>query len=403
MSTPQANIDSPTPDTLRVVAQLAALERPPGSEGERAAAALLADELARRGAGARVEAERVHGTYWVPIGLCSLMAALGGLAGRGVATAAGLGAALTIADDLDVGRRPLRRVLKQRTAHNVLGQLPTQEPGEHTLVIHAHHDAARTGIVFHPAGAKLAARLAGRLIERVGATPAPMWGAVHGPAVVCAGGLVGSRRLRLAGAALSAGYGAAMANIAFSRAVPAANDNLSGVAVQLELAQRLSRRPPDRLRVLLLSTGSEASFLDAMVRFGERHFNTLAPAKTTFLCLESVGSPQLMLLAGEGLLRLRRYPTPLIDTLTSLAAAAGVQLRDPFRYRLATDGQVPLLAGYAVAVISAMDWYKAPSNYHWPTDRPENLHTDSIAGAVTLAEAFVRELDRNPALDHAAA
>jgi hypothetical protein len=43
--------------------------------------------------------------------------------------------------------------------------------------------------------------------------------------------------------------------------------------------------------VLLLSTGSEESFLEAMVRFGERHFGELAPQRTIFLCLESVGSP----------------------------------------------------------------------------------------------------------------
>jgi hypothetical protein len=64
---------------------------------------------------------------------------------------------------------------------------------------------------------------------------------------------------------------------------------------------------------------------------------------------------------------------------------------------MATDGQVPLLAGYPVAVLSSMDWYKAPSNYHWPTDRPENLDTDSVAAALTLAEAFVRKLDRDAA------
>jgi hypothetical protein len=40
-----------------------------------------------------------------------------------------------------------------------------------------------------------------------------------------------------------------------------------------------------------------------------------------------------------------------------------------------------------------MDWYKAPSNYHWPTDRPANLDEASIAGTVTLAERFVRGLD----------
>jgi hypothetical protein len=100
-----------------------------------------------------------------------------------------------------------------------------------------------------------------------------------------------------------------------------------------------------------------------------------------------------MLLSGEGLLRLERYPDSLIRALTECAAEAGVPLREPFRYRLATDGQVPLRAGYPVAVISSMDWYKAPSNYHWPSDRPENLDLGSVARAAALAESFVRHLD----------
>jgi hypothetical protein len=175
--------------------------------------------------------------------------------------------------------------------------------------------------------------------------------------------------------------------------VPGANDNLSGVSVLLDLAEALAEQPVQRVHVVLLSTGSEESFLEAMVGFGERHFAQLRRDRTTFLCLESVGSPQLMLLAGEGLLRLVRYPEGPIQELTRLAGRAGVVLRDPFRYRLATDGQVPLRAGYETAVISSMDWYKAPSNYHWPSDRPEHLHRESIAAARRLAEAFVRHRD----------
>jgi hypothetical protein len=393
MSAPQFSDRTLRAETLTVLHRLASLDRRPGSDGERAGATLLAQELAGRGSHVELESERVHGTYWVPIGLCSLAAAVAALLGRGPAAAVGLATAVCLADDLDVGRRPLRRVLKQRTAHNVLAQTPTENPSDRTLVIHAHHDAAPTGLVFHPGVAKLTARVAGGLIERVGATPAPLWGAVIGPAAICAGGLFGRRRLRHAGAAISAGFAAAMSNIGLSRTVPGANDNLSGVSVLLEIADALARRPPRRLQVLLVSTGSEESFLEAMVRLGERHFASLPHEKTTFLCLESVGSPQLMLLSGEGLLRLRRYPTGLIATLTRIAAENGVSLRAPFRYRLATDGQVPLLGGYPVAVLSSMDWYKAPSNYHWPTDRPENLDTDSIAAAVALVEAFVREVD----------
>lgn len=182
-----------------------------------------------------------------------------------------------------------------------------------------------------------------------------------------------------------------MLDIANRPPVPGANDNLSGVAVLLAVADALADGPPRRLRVLLVSTGSEESFLEAMICFGARHFPALSRATTTFLCVESVGAPQLMLLSGEGLLRLHRYPPELIGLLTRLAD--GIALHDPFRYRLATDGQVPLRAGYPTAVISSMDWYKAPANYHWPSDRPENLDFGRIADAAALATRLVRHLD----------
>jgi hypothetical protein len=326
----------------------------------------------------------------VPIGLACAAAAAGSRVGRRAAMLAGTLAALSVGDDLEIGRRPLRRVLPQRTTTNVIAELGPDAPTR-TLVVHAHHDAARTGIVFHPGIAKLTARIAGPAIERLGGTPAPMWGAATGPALVALGAALRRRRLQRTGEALCAGYAAAMLDIANRPPVPGANDNLSGVAVLIALADALAEAPLRRLRVLLLSTGSEESFLEAMVGFGARHFPALAPETTTFLCVESVGSPQLMLLSGEGLLRLHRYPPDLIELLTGLAD--GIHLHEPFRYRLATDGQVPLRAGYPTAVISSMDWYKAPSNYHWPSDRPANLDLASIAGAARLAERLARHLD----------
>jgi hypothetical protein len=380
------------PRTRSTIERLAGLSRLAGSAGERDAAELLAGELERCGAAARIEREQVHGTYWWPIGLSCALALAGARLPRGLATLTGGLAALAVADDLEIGIRPLRRVLGQRTNCNVVARIGP-EVAPHTLVVHAHHDAARSGLVFNPAGAKLAARAAGGLIERVGGTPAPMWGAAAGPAASALGELLGLRALRRLGLALTAGYLAAMADIARSTVVPGANDNLSGVAVLLELARRLAEHPPRRLRVLLLSTGSEESFLEAMVRFGQRHFARLARDSTTFLCIESVGSPQLMLLQGEGLLRLHRYPTEPVERLSAIARGLGIALHDPFRYRLATDGQVPLRAGYRTAVVSSIDWYKAPSNYHWPSDRPANLCWNTVADAAALAYAFARELD----------
>lgn len=373
-----------------LIDRLACLRRVSASADELAAARIIAGELAQRHARVSIEHERVHGTYWTPIGLTCAAAVAASRLGRPAAVIAGALAALSVSDDLEIGRRPLRRVLRQRTTANVIGEFGPRAP-THTLVIHAHHDAARTGLVFHPAAAKLLARVAGRVIERVGGTPAPMWGAAAGPALIALGAAVGRRRVQRAGEALCAAYAAAMLDIANEPPVPGANDNLSGVGALIAVADALAAAPPREVRVLLVSTGSEESFLEGMARFGARHFPALARETTTFLCLESVGSPQLMLLSGEGLLRLHRYPPSLIDVVTGLAD--GITLREPFRYRLATDGQVPLRAGYPTAVISSMAWYTAPANYHWPTDRPENLDFGRVADAASLATRLVRHLD----------
>ena len=44
-------------------------------------------------------------------------------------------------------RRALRRVLKRRTTTNVVAEFGPEDAA-HTLVVHAHHDAARTSFIF---------------------------------------------------------------------------------------------------------------------------------------------------------------------------------------------------------------------------------------------------------------
>jgi hypothetical protein len=228
---------------IDVLRRLSELQHPPGSEGAQTAAEIIAGALQERGAGVRIEQERAHGTYWVPIGIECAAAVASSVLGRAPAGVGGALAAAAIADDLEIGRRPLRRALRQCTVANVVGEFGP-ETAEHTLVLHAHHDAARTGLVFHPAVAKLAARIGGEVIERIGGTPAPMWGAVAGSALLSLGAALGWPRARGLGIALCVGYALAMLNIACSPAVPGANDNLSGVAVLLALADALSVDPP---------------------------------------------------------------------------------------------------------------------------------------------------------------
>jgi hypothetical protein len=100
-----------------------------------------------------------------------------------------------------------------------------------------------------------------------------------------------------------------------------------------------------------------------------------------------------MLLDGEGLVRLHRYPPQPTGLLREQAARLGIELHRPFRYRLATDGQIPARSGYPTAVLTSIDpRLKAPSHYHWPTDRLDGLDWESVAGALALTRALVARL-----------
>jgi hypothetical protein len=143
---------------------------------------------------------------------------------------------------------------------------------------------------------------------------------------------------------------------------------------------------------VLLSTGSEEANQDGMLAFARRHFDGLDPQTTTFLCLDTVGSPELVLIEGEGFLQMRDYDAATKELVADAAAAAGVHVRRGLRFTFATDALVPLRRGYRVAGLGSVNAWLVPSNYHWPTDTPENVDYDSVAGAVEVVLGVAERL-----------
>lgn len=374
--------------------ELEAIDRPSASAGERRAAEWLVERFKECGAEARIEAAPAHGTYWWPLGVGAALGAAGAVAAlrgrRLLGAALGATGAAGIADDFPPGRRPLRRVLRKRETYNVLCELGPAD-AERTVVLIAHHDAAHSGLVFHPALPEIGNRLG--LIERTDTSPPLMAPVIGGPLLTALGALTGKRLLAKLGLLLSAGSLAAMAEIGSRGTVPGANDNGASVVALLGIAERLIENPPETVRVILLSTGSEESFSEGMKAFGERHFPNLPRESTFFLCLEAIGSPHLLVLRGEGFLKMREYPARSLALMDGLAEELGIWLFPNLRLHNGTDGMEPLAAGYETAALCGCTDLKQPANYHWPNDVAENVDFDTVLDAVRLSEAAVRRLD----------
>ena len=178
-----------------------------------------------------------------------------------------------------------------------------------------------------------------------------------------------------------------MADVWRSETVPGANDNLSGVAALVALAELLRERPVPGLRVLLVSCGAEETLQDGIRAFVARHRDELDPERTC------VRQPRHGRLAAPGHARGRgagldgglRGPVAARPGRRRARERLGIPLERGFRARASTDSVIPSRAGYPTAtLVSITDW-RSPANYHLPSDVPANLDYGTVADATRLS------------------
>ena len=379
-----------------VIETLAAVERPSVSEGEARAARWIAERLESLGCDVEVDEEPAYGHFWRPL---FALTAAGALAGRMVlrgrrrhGSALALLAAAGIADEIALGPYLTRRAVYRRgTTTNVVATAGDRD-AERTLVVLAHHDAARAGIAFSQRPQKWLWR---RFPDYIAShdTSAPAWFPVIGaPLLVALGGLLGRRGIARTGAVMCGTSALTFADMGMHRSVPGANDNLTAVAMLVELARTFREDPLENLRVLLVSCGSEETLQEGVRAFGRRRFGELPRDRTWFLNIDSVGSSELVPLESEGSLVMRDYDHDFLDFVCESAAEAGVPLRRGSRSWTSTDGCVPLVAGYPTATLVSLTPWKTIANYHSPADTPENVDYGTVEQAVAVAERVARQL-----------
>ncbi|HWG07580.1 MAG TPA: M28 family peptidase [Solirubrobacteraceae bacterium] len=373
-----------------VVETLAPLDRTPCSAGEREAAEWLAARLAEvEGVDVALEDEPSWGTFpptATGLGLLGLAGAT--LVLRGRRALGGLVALATLAgivDEAHNGPRVLRRLVRRRRSTVNLIACTGDRAAPCTLVVLAHHDAPQTGMLYDQTLQRRLFERAPGVLERF-KTPLPQWWfGLSGPLWSLLAALSGRRGLARGGLAVGVVGTLLIADIWRSETVQGANDNLSGVAGLVGLAELLRRQPVPGLRVLLVSCGAEETLQDGIRAFLARHGDELDPAHTAFVNLDTVGSPHLVLLEAEGPVRMEPYTAPWLRELFAVhAERLGTPLLRGYRARASTDSVIPSRAGYPTAtLVSVTDWF-VPANYHLPSDVPANLDYATVAETTRL-------------------
>ena len=137
-----------------------------------------------------------------------------------------------------------------------------------------------------------------------------------------------------------------------------------------------------------MSCGAEEALQEGMRGFIARHRDELEAGRTWFLNLETVGSPRLILLEGEGPIWMEDYHDP---SFRDLVASTGAVERG-YRARASTDSVIASRAGYPTATLTSLTEWGTLANYHLPTDTPENVDYATIARAVRVAHDVAARL-----------
>lgn len=375
---------------------MAAMHRPPCSPGEREAAEWLAGRLRSVGVeNVALEDEPSWGTFPPTVtSLAALGAASAALTLAGHRFLGALGSAtagLGLFDEVLNGPRVFRRAMRtEKTTVNVLAKAGDPD-ADHTLVVMAHHDAAQTGFLFDQTAIRTFHEHFPAVIPKIKTQPPQWWGAFAGPLLGLAGALTGRRGLAKAGLVVNLGTVAAVGDMWRSETVPGANDNLTACAVLVALAEML-RESPRSIRVWLVSAGAEETLQDGIRAFMDRHAGELDPDATSFLCIDTVGSPRLMMLEGEGPGLMEDYDADLRETVARVSERDGLALERGFRARASTDAIIPQRRGFRVANLSSVNDYHNLENYHLPTDTAENVNYETVAEAAKVAYALASEL-----------
>ena len=384
-----------------IEAVVANAERGPGTDAERRTARHLERRLGELGRQAELEPFEV----WPGWPLAHLIHALAAILGSLAATTSALAGAIVLAvvavltfGDLTGTLQLTRRLTGRRASQNVVSREDGDRPG--TIVLLAHTDAARSGLVFSDRSMRRRAWI-GRVLRRPIGPFEPFFWAIVGALAAAGLRLAGIESdpvvaLQFVSTVVLIVSVPLLIDIGLSDVVPGANDNASGVATALRLAERYGD-DLDHFDLWVVFTGSEEAFAQGARAFVRRHRDELPRGRTVFLCVDKVGAGEVRYARREGLLLARRYHSMLVALCDRIAAE---DADDEDRYgarsfvsRSVTDAVPARGKGYPAISVACLGERGYAPHYHQPTDVPENLEPEALERAFGFCSELIELLD----------
>jgi hypothetical protein len=362
--------------------------RPSTGKGEREAAAYIEQQLEKFGYTVKVENFRSVRSYSHTYILVFILAIAGfvaatafdngavGLLLTGVAAVAFFGEATSTIHLANA-------LVPKGKSQNVVGRLGARDLPRRRLILTAHYDTARSGLMWNP-------RLVGNfrrifLIQGLSMLALPV---LVGVQAVTQESLFGYLAIPFVACIALALLLLLQREISYQH-VPGANDNASGVGVMLSIAEALGADAPSDTEVMVVATGCEEAGLVGMQKFIHAHKDDLERA--WLINIDSVGAGDVRYTTAEGMLLRHKAGKALTEMAEQVAKLRDLNVSGaPFRLANLDTQPILLRRLEAFSVIATRDG--VPVNWHQDNDTYDAIDPDAVDTAYRFVEAMVRRL-----------
>ncbi len=297
--------------------------------------------------------------------------------------------------ELRFNRGPVTWLTRNSTSHNVIGVLPARAERKARVVLLTHYDSVRVRNMMKPNTVQPAKKV-------FAAVRNLLYVATLGSNAVN----IFARRKKNTSLTRSTQYlsGAAgtaslllTAPLLLDLATPGidgegANDNASGVAVLLSLAEQMVQTPLEHTEVWFVATGGEEIGLIGARAFAERYGKELKDAY--FFAIDTVGAGRIHYTIQESFPRRVDVPREVVDILVT-ASEKGKHSAMPEMLRNGgTDAGAMLAKSLKAASIACLLKDGKMPEINWPTDTRTYIEPETPPKVTAFMKDVLQEIDR---------
>jgi len=374
--------------------------RPPCSDAEARCAEYIRNEWAKHTDQTRLETFTCHpgayrATFRWPIALFFLALCLYPFAPF-LSFTCSAGSTLILLFNLILNRELIDRAFPEKKSSNVIAKFEPAGPSDRLVVLSCHHDSNFAFPIVNRLGSGFSIFMAIVVLSSALLTVLTLLRvlfSITGPAAFAAGyERVALHFLVWLAATVPFQF------YTFFRAlsdepVLGANDNLSGVANCLLLAEHLSRPEarPRKTTVWLVSFGCEECGIRGSKRFIKRHREDLRGASVLNLDMVGGKGTRLRVVTKEERNLIRLSPA-MVQLVEEAASEADIPLQKGPIIAF-TDAMAFALKGIQATTLMALDERGLVDTYHSLEDRPERLDDNLLFDSYRLCLAFLKHID----------